>query len=216
MIFNHLEDWGLMALLLTDHGCTLVDVIVDAGVSAKTLNRPGLTRALEALDGGEAEALLVVKLDRLTRSVRDLGLLIDRYFGDRGAALMSVAENVDTRTAAGRLVLNVLVSVAQWEREATAERTRDALSHLKAQGVKLGGEALGWTRGEAADADGRRIVEAVRGEARTVARILELREEGRSLRAIAERLTSEGHATKRGGRWQANTIRKVLKREGRP
>jgi Resolvase, N terminal domain len=60
---------------------------------------------------GKAEALLVVKLDRLTRSVVDLGTLVDRYFAPGKAALMSVGEQIDTRSAPGRLVLNVLASV---------------------------------------------------------------------------------------------------------
>jgi hypothetical protein len=86
----------------------LVEVVVDAGASAKTLDRPGLVRALGMLRrGGEAEALLVVKLDRLTRSVRDLGELVERHFAPGKAALLSVGEQIDTRGAAGRLVLNI-------------------------------------------------------------------------------------------------------------
>src|SRR4051812_40067194 len=103
---------------------TIVEVVVDAGVSAKTLDRAGLKRALALLDTGAASGLLVAKLDRLTRSVRDLGDLVDRYFSHR-FALLSVADAIDTRSAGGRLVLNVLASVSQWEREAIAERTRD-------------------------------------------------------------------------------------------
>lgn len=101
----------------------LVEVVVDAGVSAKTLNRPGLQRALAMLESGAADALVVVKLDRLTRSVRDLGELVEGVFAEKGAALLSVSEQIDTRSAAGRLVLNVLASVSQWEREAIGERT---------------------------------------------------------------------------------------------
>ena len=119
----------------------LVDVIVDAGVSAKTLERPGLIRALAMLEHGHADALAVVKLDRLTRSVRDLAHLVDRYFA-KGWALMSVSENVDTRSAAGRLVLNVIASVAQWEREAVGERTKAALALKKQRGEYTGGRPL--------------------------------------------------------------------------
>ena len=86
----------------------------DAGESAKSLDRPGLQRALGMLKAGEAEALLVVKLDRLTRSVVDLGTLVERYFAPGKAALLSVGEQIDTRSAAARLVLNVLASVSQW------------------------------------------------------------------------------------------------------
>lgn len=113
----------------------LAQVIVDAGESAKHLDRPGLQRALGMLKGGEADALLVVKLDRLTRSVRDLGHLVDKYFAPGKAALLSVGEQIDTRSAAGRLVLNVLASVSQWERTATATQ------HKAAQGKYTGGQA---------------------------------------------------------------------------
>src|SRR5437016_11112071 len=82
---------------------------------------------------GEAEALLVVKLDRLTRSVVDLGTLVERYFAPGKAALLSVGEQIDTRSAAGRLVLNVLASVSQWEREAIGERTATAMQHKAAR-----------------------------------------------------------------------------------
>ena len=91
----------------------LTEVIVDAGQSAKTLDRPGLQRALAMLKSGNADALLVVKLDRLTRSVRDLGALVESYFAPGKAALLSVGEQIDTRSAAGRLVLNVLASVSR-------------------------------------------------------------------------------------------------------
>ena len=197
--------------LATD--CELVAVEADEGISAKTLRRPGVQRALEALEEGRADAPLVVKLDRLTRSVRDLGDLVDRYFADGSRwSLLSVGDSIDTKTAAGRLVLNVLASVAQWEREATGERTRDALAEVRRQGGTLGGEALGWRRGEDLDGAGRRRVEPVGEEASTVARIMALRASGHTLRGIAAVLTEEGRATKRGGRWAAQTVAAVLGR----
>jgi DNA invertase Pin-like site-specific DNA recombinase len=189
----------------------LVAIIEDAGVSAKTLARPGLARALDMLDRGEADALLVTKLDRLTRSVRDLGDLVERYFAAR-CSLLSVSDSIDTRTAAGRLVLNVLASVSQWEREACGERTRDALAQLKAEGIRLGGEALGWRRADETDADGRRLVADAEQEIATVRRIVALRADGLSLREIAATLHDEGFRTKRGGAWAAETVRKVLAR----
>jgi len=93
------------------------------------------------LKAGEAEALLVVKLDRLTRSVVDLGSLVERYFAPGKAALLSVGEQIDTRSAAGRLVLNVLASVSQWEREAIGERTATVMQHKARQGEYTGGQA---------------------------------------------------------------------------
>lgn len=189
----------------------LVAIEEDAGLSAKTLARPALQRALAMLDAGTAEGLLVTKLDRLTRSVRDLGELVERYFASK-YSLLSVSDSIDTRSAAGRLVLNVLASVAQWEREATGERTRDALAHLRASGVQLGGMALGWEHGDETDAQGRRVIREVEDDGATIKRILVLRAEGLTLRAIAARLTAEGRRTKRGGKWAAETVRLVLDR----
>lgn len=196
------------------HGLELVGVEVDAGASAKTLRRPGLQAALTRLNAGEAEGLLVCKLDRLTRSVRDLGELVEHYFADR-FSLLSVADSIDTRSAAGRLVLNVLASVSQWEREATGERTAEALRHIRdAEGAQLGAAPLGQRRTDQRDQHGRRTVAADPAEQLTVARAIELRAEGRTFAQAAEQLTAEGRRTKRGGSWHASTVRAVLKRAG--
>jgi DNA invertase Pin-like site-specific DNA recombinase len=190
----------------------LVDVIEDAGLSAKSLHRPGLARALGLLDAGDADGLVVTKLDRLTRSVRDLGDLVDRYFASR-FSLLSVSDAIDTRTASGRLVLHVLAAVSQWEREATAERTRDALAQLRAEGLQLGGEGLGWRRSDQRDERGHRTLERLGDEADTIDRIRQLDAEGHSLREIAAVLETEDRRTKRGGRWHPTTILRLLARK---
>ncbi len=79
----------------------IVAIEVDAGVSAKNMDRPGLKKALEALDNGTAAGLLIFKLERLTRNVYDLGTLLDRYFSSK-FALLSVCDSIDTRSATGR------------------------------------------------------------------------------------------------------------------
>lgn len=192
----------------------LVAILEDPGRSGKTLDRAGLREALRRLENGEADALLVTKLDRLTRSVEDLGTLIRRYFGDRAPfGLLSVGDSIDTRTAGGRLVLNVLASVAQWEREATVERTRDALAQVKADGGRVGRIRIGERRSSAVDASGRRMVELDEGGAAALARARALRASGASLAAIAGTLTSEGHPTARGGAWAAETVRRALARQ---
>ena len=115
----------------------LVDVLVDAGESAKSLHRPSAARLLDLVKARKVDAVIVHKLDRLTRSVRDLADLLDLF--DRcGVALVSVTESLDTSSAAGRLVLNIMVSVGQWEREVIGERTRDALQAKKARGERVG------------------------------------------------------------------------------
>jgi DNA invertase Pin-like site-specific DNA recombinase len=162
----------------------LVDVIVDAGESAGTLDRPGLRRALAMLKAGQADGLLVAKLDRLTRSVRDLGTLVETSFKDH--ALLSVAEQVDTRTSSGRLVLNVLASVSQWEREAIGERTSNALRHKQSRGEYTGGDRPFGYRVE----DGRLVEDEA--EQATIRRARELRAAGLPLRKIADSLHSQG------------------------
>ena len=184
----------------------LVEVIVDAAASAKTLEREGLQRALGMLRSGRASALLVVKLDRLTRSVKDLGQLLEEYFGSGRFALMSVGEQVDTRTAAGRLVLNVLASVAQWEREATGERTSAALQHKAAAGEYIGGAApFGWR----VAGDGVRV-EPEAAEQAVVALVRQLRAEGSSLRAVAAELDARGLRSRAGRPFLAGQVRRML------
>jgi site-specific DNA recombinase len=184
----------------------LADVVVDAGVSAKTLDRPGLTTVLQALDKGEAEAVIIFKLDRLTRSVIDWNTLIDAYFGEKaGKALLSVSDQIDTRSAAGRLCLNVLMSVAQWEREAIGERTKVAMAHKQAQGQHVGSPAFGFEM-----VAGK--LEKVANELEVVALIQQLKSEGLKLQAIADELNSQGIPTKRGCKWQPTQVRAVLMR----
>ncbi|MBU0611288.1 MAG: recombinase family protein, partial [Armatimonadetes bacterium] len=112
----------------------------------------------------------------------------------------------------GRFMLTVLAGAAEMERNQIRERTAAALQHLKSTGVQLGAEALGWTRDDATDADGRRVVRKVEAECDTVARILALRAEGMTLQAIAAAVTAEGRPTKRGGKWFPSTVRNVLQR----
>jgi DNA invertase Pin-like site-specific DNA recombinase len=189
----------------------LVEVIVDAGVSAKTLDRPGLQRALGLLRAGRADALLVVKLDRLTRSVRDLGALVEDYFGSGRWALLSVGEQVDTRTAAGRLVLNVLASVAQWEREATGERTSAALRHKAAAGEYTGGAV---PYGFRLDDAGTRLLENPSEQA-ILAEVRALRAHGLSLRAIAAVLLRNSLRSRGGRPFQPEQVRAMLRSQAR-
>lgn len=142
--------------------------------SASSLNRPGLQRALARIDAGEAEGLLVMKLDRLTRSVRDLLQLVDA-----GYEIISVSESLDTRSAVGRMLLKILVTVSEWEREAIGERTSTVMQHMKAQGLYTGGwPPFGYVL------EGERLVEDPREQA-VIAEVRRLRASGISLRRIA-------------------------------
>ena len=187
----------------------LIDVVVDAGASAKSLDRPGWQRVMGAVHGRQVGAVLIAKLDRCTRSVADLASLIDT-FSRRGVALISAAESLDTSSAGGRLVVNVLGAVAQWEREATAERTSAALQVLKAQGRATGGVApYGFQF-----IDGRRAWH--QGEQETLAAIIEHRAAGLSWAKVADKLSATGHRTRTGGQWTrqgAHQVHQARERE---
>lgn len=162
----------------------------DEAVSGRSLDRPGLARALDSLKRKGSSALVVAKLDRLSRSVGDFAALVERSQRE-GWQLVILDLGVDTTTPAGKLVANMFAALAQWEREVIAERTRAGLAAAKAQGIRLGRP-----RGVAAD---------------VVARIRHLRDEGWTLQRIADELTSEGVPTAQGGRrWWPSTIAVLL------
>lgn len=184
----------------------LVTIEVDAGESAKSLNRPALSRALAMLRDGQADALLVVKLDRLTRSVRDLCTLVERYFTKR-AALLSVSEQIDTRTASGRMVVQMLTVIAEWERGTIGERTAVAMQHLAAQGKFCGGATAPY--GYAIASDGETLIE-VAAEQAVVARARTLRAAGISLRTIAATLDEAGHRARSGRPFAAVQVARML------
>lgn len=196
------------------YGVELVGIEVDAGASAKgwgasladtLVRRPALARALEHIRRGEAGGLLVVKLDRLTRSVRDLGGLVEQA-NKGGWDLVSVGEQIDTASAAGRLVLHVLGAVAAWEREAVGERTAEALRHKATRGEFTGGEApYGWT----VAADGVHL-EPVATEQTVMAEALALRAAGLSLRKIGAALEARGTLSRSGRSWSAAAVARVL------
>jgi site-specific DNA recombinase len=187
----------------------LVGIEEDAGFSAKNLNRPALKIALRALDEGLASGLLVVKLDRLTRRVLDLAHLIEGYFGER-FSLLSVADSLDTRTAGGRLVLNVMASAAQWERETIGERVRETFQHLREQGVRLGHPPFGWCRIGGRDEHGRLVIREVPDEQETIRRAAQLRLQGCTLDEVATALTAEGRKPRTGDSWRAGALGRIL------
>lgn len=170
-----LEAYGLAM------GLEIVAFEVDAGLSASSLERPALQRALGALESGEADGILVTKLDRLTRSVRDLCDLVDEYFRDDGV-LLSVGESIDTRSAAGRMLLKILTTIGEWEREAIGERTSAVMQHMKACGDFTGGFPPYGMR----LVDGK--LEDDHAEANNIRVARTMRASGVSLRAIAQEL----------------------------
>lgn len=192
--------------MATVQGAELVDVVLDGGESAKSMRRPGLQRVLAMVESGAVEAVIVAKLDRLTRSVKDLCSLLE-LFEKRRVALVSVAESLDTGSAAGRLVITIMGAVSQWEREAIGERTRDALRHKRSNGQRVGNIAYGYRLSP----DGVHV-EPDTAEQVVVTEIRRHRAQGTSLRKIAAALNECGYRTRRGTEWRLESVARVLNR----
>jgi DNA invertase Pin-like site-specific DNA recombinase len=120
-------------------------------------------------------------------------------------ALISVAESLDTSSAAGRLVLNIMTAVSQWEREAIGERTRDALSHKRSNGERVGNIAYGYRL----SSDGTHL-EADEDEQAVVVRIATLRRARKTLREIARDLNQRGCRTRRGSEWRHEYVKRIM------
>jgi site-specific DNA recombinase len=165
-----------------------VALVREEGKSAKDTTRPGLQRLLAELPERRRgwDALVVTKLDRLTRSVRDLGELTAAFLRSK-VAFVSLDESVDTGSAAGELFLNAVASISQWERRAIGERTASAMAHLRRQGRRVSRHieygyqlaADGLTLVE--DADEQRVLGLIRQLGRTC-----------STRELARRLAEQG------------------------
>jgi len=128
-------------------------------------------------------------------------------------SLLSVSDAIDTRSAGGKLLLNVLMSVAQWEREAIGERTQEALAELRRQGVRLGGAPYGWRYSNDVDPHGRRYLIEIPEEQRGIRRICEMYDADVYLKDICKILDAEAIPA-RGPRWHKFTLYRVLKRAG--
>ena len=116
-------------------------------ISGVRRDRPELDALLDQLRPGDV--VVVTKYDRLARSLRDLLDLVETI-KDRGAGFRSLAEDIDTTTPAGRLVFHVFASIAQFERERIAERTKEGLEAAKARG-RIGGRPPALTADQKAE-----------------------------------------------------------------
>jgi site-specific DNA recombinase len=183
-------------------GRKLDEVYVDDGESAKDLKRPEVQKLLDRVDAGEIGAVVVLKLDRLTRSVRDLADLLER-FDKRGVALVSITETLDTSTATGRMVINLIAAVGQWEREAIGERTAIVLAHKRTTGSVYGRTPFGWRR------EGDKLIkDALQQAELTVMRTMH--KDGHSYSQIAAFMNGKGKTPARGKLWYPSSVRAVL------
>jgi DNA invertase Pin-like site-specific DNA recombinase len=174
-------------------GWDLAEIVEDAGLSGKSMARPGLGRVLDTLRKGEANVLMAAKLDRLSRSTRDMCEIGDmaRHYG---FDLVALNVNIDTTTPEGKVMLGMMALFSELERDLIAQRTRDALKVKRSQGVRLGTPPV-------VSSD-------------LVAELAAMRKAGQTFQGIADDLNARGVPTARGGRtWYPATVSSLLNRE---
>jgi site-specific DNA recombinase len=124
----------------------------DPAFSGGNMERPGLKRLMADIEAGKVDVVVIYKIDRLTRSLADFSKMVE-VFERQGVSFVSVTQQFNTTTSMGRLMLNVLLSFAQFEREVTGERIRDKIAASKRKGMWMGGvPPLGY------DVENRRLV----------------------------------------------------------
>jgi DNA invertase Pin-like site-specific DNA recombinase len=174
-------------------GWDVIEVIEDAGFTGRDDDRPGLQRALSMLaKRNRPDAIVVARLDRLTRSLKDLVSFMDR--ADKRWGIVALDMDLNTTTANGQLVVHLLGSVAQWESRMNSERVsrgmRAAHSERKASGQPFGFQS--------------------QTDPATAARIVRARKRGDSYGAIAKRLDRDRVPTPGGGlRWYPSTVSRI-------
>lgn len=179
----------------------------DHGQSAATIKREGLQRLIEDVQCGllNNNLILVYKLDRLSRSIKDLIYLVE-LFNKYDVHFASMTDSFDTSTANGRLVLHILASVAQWERDIISERTKDALRFLKASSRVYGNLAFGFEKVND-------LLVPKQAEKEIISMIINQVDSGYGFHTIAKMFNEQELPTKSGGKWHATTIRRIYLRE---
>jgi site-specific DNA recombinase len=192
-------------------GWEVAAVYSDEGLSG-TLDaskRPGLKSLLQASCAGDVQAVIVLSLDRLARKTLLVLDIVGRLDGC-GVELVSVKESLDTSTPSGRFALTMFAAIAQLERDTIVARTTDGRNERgRIDGERGGTMPLGYER--VRDTNGRAIgVGVVDSDAATVRAIFAQRAGGASLRAIADKLNTDGIKPRRGAKWYASSVREVL------
>lgn len=170
-------------------GMELVDLRHDVASGKSLRKRDMLGATLRDMAEGKADVLIAAKLDRLSRSVLDFAGIMETA-NKEGWALSILDLSVDTTTTNGKMIMHVMIALAQWERELIGDRTKAALNAVRARGTKLG-------RRSGVDDETRRLIRA-------------LRLSGLSWQKVANALEGQGIPTGQGGQWHAATVRRLF------
>lgn len=200
---NILRAWS------TIKGCAEPRIYIDDGYSAKNLNRPAIRQMLSDCRSGLIGAVIVWRLDRLSRSLRDTLEMVEDIFRANDVEFVSATENIDTSSPSGRLTLNILASVAQNEREVTEQRVRTVCEEIaRTECRHLGGVP---PYGYSVDDALHYIIEPQ--EARAITLIFDMYASGCGYGAIIKALNAHGHNTRKGEPFRKTALHDILKNE---
>ena len=175
----------------------------DGGFSGGNTERPALKKLLADADAGLVDIIVVYKIDRLSRSICDFAELTKK-FDAWGVSFVAVTQEINTATSAGRMMLNILITFAQYEREQIAERVRDKMSASRKKGKWVGGSvAYGY---KVID---KKLVENP-DESELVRRIFQRFIDTQSPKLISAELKRDGHRTRQGKEWDTSHIYRML------
>jgi DNA invertase Pin-like site-specific DNA recombinase len=180
----------------------IIEIIQDAGISAKNLRRPGAQKVLEMARNKMVDAVVVYKLDRMFRSTVD-ALETTRLFDKWNVSFHSIEESLDTKSAMGKFFFTLTAALAEMEREIIGERTRDVLQRKKANGEVYGHVPFGFKRfkGKLLNHD---------DEQKIVMTVLGMRQKGLNYSRISRELNHMGFRTKKGNKWFPQTVKNVI------
>lgn len=169
----------------------LPDIYEDGGFTGANMDRPALKRLLEDIEAGKVDCVVVYKVDRLSRSLFDFARLIE-IFDRHKVSFVSVTQQFNTATSMGRLILNVLLSFAQFERDMISERTRDKMRAARRKGKYVGGTPI---LGYDVDREAKKLV-VNRDEAERVKAIFQLYLKLGALLPVVQELERRGWTNK--------------------
>lgn len=184
---------------------TISEHFDDGGFTGGNLDRPALKKLMTDISHGKIDCVVVYKVDRLSRSLLDFARLIE-VFDRHQVAFVSVTQQFNTATSMGRLVLNVLLSFAQFEREIISERTSDKMCAARRKGKWLGGPPV---LGYDLDRERKKLI-VNPSEATIVQELFALYLQKQSMREVAKEANVRGWTTK------SHTTKKGIERRGLP
>jgi DNA invertase Pin-like site-specific DNA recombinase len=186
------------------HGYVLVKICKDVLSGGKS-DRPGLQEALKLLERS-ADLLVVLKFDRLSRSIKHFCELYEQYFKDGRKELVAIRESIRLDSSLGRALVSILLVFAQMEREATGERTREAIRHLRNRGYHFGKVPYGMRTVPAQDNPRFRVLVEEPEEQRALQLIREMLADKQPSREIVSRLNGLGMKPPQGEKWTQSLL----------